>query len=118
MSIPIQENWVILNYDFGLKGDYDSLYSFLDNLDAIDCGNSTGAFEFSFSGGSDLTHEEKTEQVKIEVESNVRLNKGDRVYLIVHDKNGQPRGSFIYGHRQRPVWEGYGSKTEDDPLPF
>lgn len=118
MSKAIQENWVILNYDFGLKGDYESLYSFLDNQEAIDCGNSSGAFEFNFSGGLDLSHEEKTEQIKQEIESKVSLKKGDRIYVIVHDKNGQPKGSFIYGHRQRPIWEGYGSKTEEDILPF
>lgn len=118
MDRPIQENWVILNYDFGLKGDYETLYGFLDNRNAIDCGNSTGAFEFNFSGGSDLTHEEKIEQIQKLIEDKILLTKGDRIYIIVHDKNGQPKGSFIYGHRQRPVWEGYGSRTEKDPLPF
>ncbi|GAA0734277.1 hypothetical protein GCM10009430_49260 [Aquimarina litoralis] len=119
MSNAIQENWVIINYDLGLKGDYESLYSFLDNKDAVDCGNSSGAFEFNFIGGSELSHEDKIEQVKTEIESHVSLSKGDRVYIIVHDKNGQPRGTFIFGHRQRPIWEGYGTKTEDDdPPPF
>ncbi|WP_282118064.1 hypothetical protein [Maribacter aquivivus] len=118
MSKAIQENWVVLNYDFGLKGDYESLYSFLDNQNALDCGNSSSAFEFNFSGGSDLSHQEKIEQIKIEIEKKVSLKKGDRIYVIVHDKHGAAIGSFIYGHRQRPVWEGYGSKSDEEALPF
>ena len=118
MSKAIQENWVILNFDFGLKGDYESLYSFLDNANALECGNSCAAFEFNLTGGADLTHEEKIEQVKEEITSNVSLTKGDRLYVIVHDKNGAAKGSFIYGHRQRPTWEGYGNKSKEDILPF
>lgn len=118
MSGAIQENWVILNYDLGLKGDYESLYSFLDMQNAIDCGNSSGAFEFNFSGGSDLSHSEKMEQIKKEIELKVSLKKGDRIYTIVHDKKGVAIGTFIYGHRQRPIWEGYGNKTAKDLLPF
>ena len=118
MSKAIQENWVILNYDFGLKGDYESLYSFLDNLNATECGKACAAFEYDFIGGSDLTHAQKIEQIKKKVEEKVTIHKGDRIYVIVHDKLGTAIGGFIFGHRQRPDWEGYGSKEDKDELPF
>lgn len=111
------EDYVILNFDLGLKGDYESLYRLLDNLNAQDCGNSTCVFRFNYSG-RDLDYNEKFSQLRKELEEKVSLKKGDRIYSIVHNKNGVPRGTFLYGHRQRPIWEGYGDKKEDDGLPF
>lgn len=43
-------NIVILNFDLGVRGDYDSLYAFLNNNKALDCGNSNSAFEYHFKG--------------------------------------------------------------------
>ncbi|WP_339730017.1 hypothetical protein [Maribacter stanieri] len=117
MSNPIQENWVILNYDFGLKGDYETLYAFLDNQNAIDCGNSAAAFDFTFMG-KDLSYQDKIDQIKNKIEDKVSLKKGDRIYIIVHNEKGQPRGTFIFGHRKTAAWEGYGNKSNDDSLPF
>ena len=110
-------NWIILNFDLGLKGDYESLYRFLDNNKAQDCCNSNCAFEFPFSNNK-LNHSEKFIEVKSVLEDNVSLKRGDRIYCIVHNEEGIPRGSFLYGHRQRPVWEGYGEKNKEDDLPF
>lgn len=117
MSNPIQENWVILNYDFGLKGDYETLYAFLDNQNAVDCGNATAAFEFSFRG-KNLSYHDKFSRIKSRIEESVSIKKGDRIYVIVHNEKGQSRGGFIYGHRKTAAWEGYGDKSNDDSMPF
>lgn len=117
MSISIQSKWVLLNYDFGLKGDYETLYIFLDNQNALDCGSSTAAFEYNFSG-KDLNHQDKIDQIAEVIKEKVKLKKGDRIYVIVHNDSGQPRGTFIYGHRKTAPWEGYGEKETDDGLPF
>ena len=58
-------NYVILNFDLGIRGEYDSLYTFLDKNKALDCGNSNCAFEYHFKG-TDLSFEDKFIQLKKE----------------------------------------------------
>ena len=54
--------WVILNYDLGLKGDYENLYKTLDNLGAQDCGNSNCTFDFSYSSSCN-NHDDRFEEL-------------------------------------------------------
>ncbi len=109
--------WVILNYDLGLKGDYESLYKTLDNLGAQDCGNSNCTFDFSYSSSCN-NHDDRFEELSKFFENEVEFKKGDRVYAVVLDSKEIARGRFLFGNRQRPVWEGYGNKEEDNGLPF
>jgi len=37
---------VWISYDLGIKGDYQGLYSWLDDHDAIECGNSVAFIQF------------------------------------------------------------------------
>ena len=113
----VTENWVILNFDLGIKGDYESLYRYLDNINALDCGNSNAVFQFNFSK-ENLSYSEKLDEIKKSLESSITFKNGNRIYCIVHNQKGIPRGAFLFGHRQRPIWEGYGNKTKDDDLPF
>jgi|SRR5690606_12585909 len=109
--------WVILNYDLGLKGDYENLYKTLDNLEAQDCGNSNCTFDFKYPTSCD-SHEERFEELKNYFEREVEFKKGDRIYAVVLDSREIARGRFLVGSRQRGVWEGYGSKSDEDLLPF
>lgn len=110
-------SWVILNFDLGLKGDYESLYKTLDNLNAQDAGNSNCVFEYKFASGIE-SHQERFDEIIKLLEDKVEIKKGDRLYAIVFNSDKIPRGKFLFGHRQRPIWEGYGDKEEDDQLPF
>lgn len=110
-------SWVILNFDLGLKGDYENLYKTLDNLEAQECGNSNCAFEFNFPTNCE-EHEDRFAEVLKHIEQEVEIKKGDRIYAIVLNSKNIPRGKFIVGNRQRPIWEGYGNKVDDDKLPF
>jgi hypothetical protein len=109
--------FVILNYDLGIRGEYDNLYIFLDTNKAIDCGNSNCAFEYHFKG-LNLDYEDKFNQLKEDLDSIISFSKNDRVYVIVHNDEGKPRGKFIFGQRKTPIWDGYAQKEQDDNLPF
>jgi hypothetical protein len=110
-------NYVILNYDLGIRGAYDDLYTFLDSYGASDCGNSNSFFEFPFKG-AELTYEDKFNQLIDELDKTITFSKTDRIYVIVHSKDGKPRGKFIFGQRKTPVWDGYAKKEEESDLPF
>ena len=91
-----------LSYDLGLKGDYPSLYSWLDEFKAKECGDSFAVFKY------DCTTENPKNEIKIDLESKINFNKTGRVYLIwKDDSKGSINGSFIIGHRKQAPWEGY-----------
>lgn len=107
------KKWVMINYDLGLKGDYQNLYRFLDNNNALDCGNCNSALEIEVSKDDfDTIFDEVTSMIK----KNFEFSQNDRIYLTVTDSTNQMRGRFICGNRKRAIWEGYGdiSPTEYD----
>ncbi|MDR2691003.1 MAG: hypothetical protein LBB73_01685 [Dysgonamonadaceae bacterium] len=38
-----------LTYDLGVVGDFQGLYSWLNDMEAIECGNNNAYFKYSFS---------------------------------------------------------------------
>jgi hypothetical protein len=117
MKTEIYPNFVILNFDLGIRGEYDNLYVFLDNNKALDCGNANCAFDYHFKG-TNLDFEDKFEQLKSDIEKTVTFGKNDRIYAIVHNEEGIPRGKFIFGQRKTPIWDGFAKKEANDSLPF
>ena len=91
-----------LSYDLGLKGDYNSLYTWLDKVKAKECGDSFSVFQFT------PKTDNPKEEIKQDLESNINFNKGDRIYLIWRDDSKDINsGVFIIGNRKQPPWEGY-----------
>jgi len=89
-----------LSYDLGLRGNYEELYTWLDNLEARECGESAATFESVLN----------TEQIRAELKK--ILNKEARIYLIGSIK-GEMRGKFILGRRKaRPPWNGYAVEVD------
>ncbi len=98
-----------ISYDLGIKGDYQGLYSWLDDHEAIECGNSVAFIRYEFK--SNLKDE-----LKKDLEDNVEFKPGDRIYFVRGvTVNGKKlmRGNFILGKRKSNPWEGYGSKIDE-----
>jgi hypothetical protein len=92
-----------LSYDLGLKGDYPSLYRWLDDQSAFECGDSLAVIKGSVFQNS--------EQVAEDVMKNVDFDeKKDRLYII-EMVDGKMKGRFILGKRKRAPWEGYSTKS-------
>ena len=91
-----------ISYDLGIGGDYDGLYRWLANHEAVECGDGLAFFNYSVEDMSDLPDE-----LKKEIEVNVRVDNKTRIYCIrkVEDKI---KGSFLFGSRKGNPWEGYG----------
>lgn len=99
---------VWLGYDLGVKGDYPGLYAFLDDHDAIECGESFCSFLFECSDRDNLKPE-----LLAAIESAVQLAPTDRLYVIYRRNDNLTSGSFLWGRRKANPWEGYGSKREN-----
>lgn len=101
---------IVLNYDLGLRGDYNGLYTFLDNLAAIEIGNCNTAFAMEFTKDEfDIICEE----LKTKLSQAINIEKTDRIYVIVTDNECKMRGKFLFGDRRRALWEGYGIKKTE-----
>jgi hypothetical protein len=101
---------IYLSYDLGLKGDYNGLYAWLDSLEAKECGNSIALFQKEFDKND---HEFIYEELKKEIEKNIKLESNDRMYMILQDKEGLIKGKFIFGGRKKAPWEGF-AVSEDN----
>lgn len=95
---------VYLSYDLGLKGDYNGLYSWLDSLDAKECGNNVALFQKEFLKND---HTSIYEELKKEMQENIQLKATDRIYVILRSQEGLMKGKFIFGGRKRAPWEGF-----------
>lgn len=93
-----------LSYDIYDPNNYLRLYEWLDNLDAVECGNSVASFIF--------------DGTKDDIKNNlfsIGISEQDRMYLIYKDNNNQWKGSFIIGKRKKnPPWFGVGSIESDE----
>jgi hypothetical protein len=100
-----------LSYDLGLKGDYNSLYTWLDKQKAKECGDSVAYFEFICSTDN------PNEEVKKDLIENVDFNKTDRVYIVWRDNTSLAnKGMFIIGNRKPAPWEGYFTTDADQSI--
>ena len=99
-----------LSYDLGVKGDYSSLYSWLDNHNAVECGDNVAVFKYDAPDEESLP-----DKLKNDLASNVTFGKSDRIYIIWKNKQGLNKGRFIVGKRKASPWQGYGAvEVEDD----
>jgi hypothetical protein len=104
------EKHIVLNYDLGLKGDYSSLYTFLDNLKAMEIGNCNAAFAMEFSEDD---FKVIFNELKEKIAESVNIEKTDRIYMTATDSTCKMRGGFLFGGRKRAIWEGYGVKKTE-----
>jgi hypothetical protein len=98
---------VWLSYDLGVSGDYDSLYFWLDEHEALECGDSIATFLWKNTG--DI----KTE-IKESLQKDIKFKKTRRVYVVFQKADGSYTGSFIIGKRKASPWEGYSLESSED----
>lgn len=107
---------VWLTYDLGVGGDYRNLYSWLDDHEAIECGNNVAYFQVEWNCSDDAG---SVDRLLSDIKSRVDIKPGNRLYLIrPKKKNSTDKiatiGSFIVGKRMANPWEGYGTHTTDE----
>ncbi len=94
----MEKTKIWISYDLGINGDYESLYTWLDNHKAEECGDSVAVLkDYEFTG--DLK-----EYVTNDLKGQVQLKKTDRVYLFC---TNPLEAGFIIGGRKRAPWVGY-----------
>ena len=98
-----------LSYDLGVKGDYSSLYAWLDNHKATECGDSFAFLPYEVADDEDLAIKLKQDLIEA-----VSFGKTDRIYVIWKSKDNVVHGKFIIGKRKASPWVGYGDSVNMD----
>lgn len=99
-----------ISYDFGLKGDFSGLFTWLDDHQAVECGNGLAFLKYKdvderTGGNVDAI----IKAITLDLKKSVKLAKSDRVYIIIRDSHtNKVRGEFVSGDRKQAPWEGYG----------
>lgn len=86
-----------LSFDLGLRGNYESLYTWLDSIGGKECGDNVATFVTT------KTHDEIKEEISKILEDKARV-------YIIDKKNG---GKFILGKRKVAPWAGYAETGEE-----
>lgn len=94
-------------YDLGISGDYENLYSWLDNHNAHECVDSLAVFFYEYK--KDLISE-----LKRDLKKTITFKKKDRVYVVyMDDKVEKYKGTFVFGRRKIATWKGYAVVLEE-----
>jgi len=100
-SEVLKRYWI--SFDLGLRGNYEPLYTWLDNHEAEECGENVATF----------CSDQSRDRIAAEL-SALLDDQPARVYIIRKDIGGR----FILGRRRKsPPWKGYAeveSAVEDE----
>lgn len=112
---------VWLTFDLGVRGDYDSLYQWLDEKEALECGSGVATFMYEF-GISDrqLTAPEIVpvfDRLKTELQERINGIEKGRVYALTQINGPKlgPLGLFLFGSRKISPWDGFANKENVAP---
>ena len=104
---------VWLSYDLGAQGDYESLYKWLDNLGALECGNSMAFFQYTVK--HNITDDGFIKLLQKDISTNILLTKRSRFYVVWRNiATSKISGRFIFGNRTANPWEGFGDKESSE----
>ena len=98
-----------ISFDLGVKGDYPGMYAWLDNHDAVECGDSFASLFVECTNRNTVEKE-----LLAELTDSVNLASNDRVYVIYRRENGLAKGTFLHGKRKANPWAGYGTHDDEE----
>ena len=104
------KNAIWISYDLGVRGDYEGIYTWLDEHGAKECGDSLAFISYEYK--KDLLKE-----LKADLLGAITPSKRTRIYAIHLDPaTKKMKGTFLIGGRKAPPWGGFavGTQEEDD----
>ena|SRR5437762_3075195 len=99
-----------ISYDLGVRGDYESLYTWLDSHKAKECGDSLAVLTYEYQG-------ELLKTLKTGLRKAITVDKRTRIYVVHRDKaSTKVKGDFLFGGRRVPPWTGFatGQQATDE----
>lgn len=109
---------IFISFDFGLKGDYDNLYKWLDENEAVERGYGLAYIREYDVGKKIITDKDFLLHIKNELKNRIKIGPNDRLYLIwngIEDKT-KIRSGFVFGSPKQSPWTGYAQNDIDNLL--
>ena len=101
-----------ISFDLGITGDYDRLYEWLDEHNAVECGNGFATLEYEFKNYTS-EYRDLFDELKQDLSRYVEDTPKTRIYVLTLAKGlSTPGGTFIFGKRESNLREGYAQKEE------
>lgn len=95
-----------LSYDLVTLGDYEDLFTWLDDHNARECGRNLAVLKFEYAV-------DVFEELIDDLNQAVELDRQTRIYVMLRDHDGDKMvGRFVKGRRKQPPWTGYGNLTD------
>ncbi|HEX4112274.1 MAG TPA: hypothetical protein VH020_07030 [Stellaceae bacterium] len=95
-----------ISYDLGIMGDYSSLYVWLDEHSAEECGDSVAFILYEYKGDL-IAH------LKRDLERSIKLDRKSRIYIVFQDTDSAKiKGRFVFGRRKSAVWTGASPRVQ------
>ena len=97
---------VWMSYNLGIKGDYGSLYQWLDTHKGMECVDGTAFLKYEYQ-------KDFLSELKSDLEKSVEIKGTDRIYIVYKDfENNNTVGKFLFGNRKAAPWTGYAHSNE------
>jgi len=98
-----------LSFDLGVRGDYEGLFTWLDDHHARECAGNTAFIQYSHEGPI-------FEAIQADLREAITVTKKARIYVIyLEPSTRKMKGKFIFGGRTAPPWAGFTTEpTQED----
>ena len=102
---------IYVNYDLGLKGDYETFFTWLDSQSALECGRNSAFMNLELPEGVSPPAYVKESLLKY----GFKFSDFARIYVSWLNSEKVPVivGEFISGGRVRAPWFGFANQIND-----
>jgi hypothetical protein len=105
---------IFITFELGMRGDYESLYKWLDEKKAEERGYGVAIIKEYVIDTSIKKDIDFLRLVKKELTQKVSFGNTDRVYMIWNGfENNLIKAGFIYGKAKQAPWTGFAEKDID-----
>ena len=102
---------IFITYDLGIRGDFDSLYTWLDENNAEERGYGLAVIK-KFSVDSSLKKDiDFMRSVRDILAAKMKITSSDRIYMVWNSvENDKIKAGFLFGKSKQAPWTGFAQK--------
>jgi hypothetical protein len=108
---------IFISYDFGMKGDYEGLFKWLDEHNAEERGYGIGIIK-EYSCDRPIKKDlDFLKFVRNELKDRIKVGSNDRIYMIWNSfETNKIKAGFLFGKGKQSPWTGYAQNNQLDNL--
>lgn len=105
---------IVLTFDFGMKGDYEGLFKWLDENNAEERGYGVAVIPNYHIDKNITTDLGLLNSVRETLNARIKIGNSDRIYMLWPSLEKQTlQAGFVFGKQKQSPWEGFAQNAED-----